>query len=226
MAAHGRLTVAAIVVAGGSGSRLGTTDPKAFATVAGRPLLEYAVDRIRCHSSIRDVVVAPPVDHLRRAVELVPSAVVVAGGATRQQSVAAGLAALADDVDVVLVHDVARAFVPLEVIGRVLDAIAAGADGAVPVLPVVDSMRQTSETSAHLGAVVDRASLVSVQTPQGFRRGLLVTAHAAAPGDDATDDATLVEAVGGRLVAVAGAAEAFKITHPVDLLTAEAVVTR
>jgi 2-C-methyl-D-erythritol 4-phosphate cytidylyltransferase len=139
----------------------------------------------------------------------------------RQQSVRAGLDCLRPDVDVVLVHDVARAFVPAEVLDRVLAALQ-HAEAVVPVLPVTDTIRRADPVSGELGQTVDRSALRAVQTPQGFRREVLVAAHADAPAD-ATDDASLVEAIGGQVVGVPGDALAFKITFPLDLALAEAV---
>lgn len=223
MAVHGPATVAAILVAAGSGTRLGADVPKAFVTAAGRTLLEHAAGRFCAHPRVRDVVVVAPASDLDRAAALVPGAVVVAGGQTRQQSVSCGLAALAEDVEAVLVHDVARAFVPAAVIDRVIDALVT-AEAAIPVVPVTDTIRRTDASGA-LHETVDRSTLAAVQTPQGFSRSALVAAHEGAP-PSATDDAVLVEARGGRVTGVPGDALAFKITYPVDLLLAEAVAER
>jgi 2-C-methyl-D-erythritol 4-phosphate cytidylyltransferase len=225
MAATGQLTVAAILVAAGSGERLGAQVPKAFCQVAGRTLLEHATDRFTAHPGVRDLVVVAPSALVAAAGALVPDAVVVAGGATRQQSVDRGLGALADDVDAVLVHDVARPFVPVEVIGRVIAALDGGADAVVPGLAVVDTVKRVDASQA-VTETVDRDSLRAVQTPQGFRRAVLVAAHAASDGLDRTDDAGLVEARGVRVVVVEGAAEAFKITRPWDLALAEVVAAQ
>ena len=222
MAVHGPATVAAILVAAGSGTRLGAEVPKAFVRVAGRTLVEHAAARFVAHPRVRDVVVVAPAAWLRAASALVPGATVVAGGETRQQSVSCGLAALAADVDEVLVHDVARPFVPDAVIDRVLDALAS-AQAAIPVLPVTDTIRRT-DAAGELHETVDRTTLAAVQTPQGFSRAALVAAHEGAP-PAATDDAVLVEARGGRVVGVPGDDRAFKITYPLDLLLAEAVVS-
>lgn len=228
MAAHGQLTVAAILVAAGDGQRLGAGLPKAFVQVAGRTLLEHASAVFAGHRGVRDLVVCAPAALLPTAVRLVPHAVVVSGGSSRQQSVACGLSVLAEDVDAVLVHDVARAFVPAEVISRVIDALAAGTIAVVPTVPVADTIRCRDPDTGVLGPTLHRAGLVAVQTPQGFRRGVLVTAHAAAAarGLEATDDAALVEALGETVTAVAGADEAFKITLPMDLLLAETMAAR
>ena len=220
MAANGPMTVAAILVAAGSGQRLGAAVPKAFVRVAGRTLLEHAVDRFAASAHVDSVVVVAPE---ARLVEAAAAGRVraVAGGATRQESVRCGLAALEPGTDLVLVHDVARPFVPESVIAAVVAALAGGAAAVVPVMPVHDTVRQVSESGV-LGGVVDRASLVAVQTPQGFRRDVLVAAHEQGAAG-ATDDAMLVEALGHPVTAVPGADESFKITTPHDLARAEAV---
>ncbi|WP_375480697.1 2-C-methyl-D-erythritol 4-phosphate cytidylyltransferase [uncultured Jatrophihabitans sp.] len=230
-------TVAAVLVAAGSGRRLGAALPKAFVAVAGRTLLEHATERFLAHPLVDVVVVVAPSELLGQARDLVPAAAVVAGGATRQDSVAAGLAAAglaaaagnlaaAGDHDVVLVHDVARPFVPAAVISAVVAAVRAGADAVVPVVAVHDTVRRVS-ADGELAEVVDRAFLVAVQTPQGFRPDVLAAAHARAAADPRgaplTDDAGLVEAAGGRVVAVPGADESFKITTPGDLARAAAL---
>jgi 2-C-methyl-D-erythritol 4-phosphate cytidylyltransferase len=225
MAAHGRMTVAAILVAAGDGTRLGADVPKAFCEIGGLTLLEHALVRFVEHPSVRDVIVVAPSAHLARARASVGAAgLVVAGAATRPGSVRAGLAALAPDVDAVLVHDVARPFVPSEVITRVLAALAAGADAVVPGIAVVDTIKSVSGDDVVL-STVDRSALRAIQTPQGFLRSALTAAHA---GDDRdiTDDAGLIERAGGTVVVVAGADEAFKITRPWDLVLAEALVAR
>jgi 2-C-methyl-D-erythritol 4-phosphate cytidylyltransferase len=221
MAANDHPIVAAILVAAGSGERLGADVPKAFVPVAGRALLDHAATRFTAHPDVRDVIVVVPDSHLDAAAALVPTATVVAGGATRQQSVSAGLEALAEDVGLVLVHDVARAFAPAEVISRVVAALA-DASAVIPVLPVTDTIRRSDPETGELHETVDRSRLSAVQTPQGFRRAELLAAHLEASAD-ATDDASLVEARGGRVLGVAGDALAFKITYPLDLVLAEAV---
>ncbi|SHH22686.1 2-C-methyl-D-erythritol 4-phosphate cytidylyltransferase [Jatrophihabitans endophyticus] len=217
------MTCAAVLVAAGSGSRLGADVPKAFVPLAGRTLLEHAVARFVSHPDVDRVVVVAPADRVDDAARLagVPA---VAGGDTRQRSVGAGLAAVGD-ARLVLVHDVARAFVPTAVIAAVVAALRAGAVAAIPVLAVHDTIRRV-DAAGELVEVVDRASLVAVQTPQGFRRDVLAAAHEAGRGRSATDDAALVEALGHTVVAVPGAEEAFKITRPWDLAVAEAVAAR
>ena len=214
------LTVAAILLGAGSGIRLGADVPKAFCVVAGRTLLAHSHDRFATHPLVRDVVVVVPGAYLDRARELGPGVNIIAGGITRLDSVRIGLAALAADVDAVLVHDVARPFVPSAVIDRVVEALAAGADAVVPGLAVTDTVKQVDGTQAVI-ATLDRSVLRAIQTPQGFRRGPLEAAHVGAP--EATDDAGLIESRGGRVVVVDGAEEAFKITRPWDLRVAESV---
>ena len=210
------MTVAAILVAGGSGSRLRAEVPKAFVEVCGRTLLEHAAARFAGYPR----VVVAPAGWLDRARELV-DAVVVAGGPTRQDSVDAGLRALPSAVDAVLVHDVARPFVPAAVIDRVVRALDS-ADAAIPALAVTDTVKRV-DAAGHVLATLERAELVAVQTPQGFRRAILVAAHASAANSEATDDAALVEAAGGRVVVVEGDEAAFKITTRQDLMLAEVI---
>jgi 2-C-methyl-D-erythritol 4-phosphate cytidylyltransferase len=221
MAAHGRSTVAAILVAAGSGQRLGADVPKAFVLIDGLTLLEHAASRFLGHPAIGSVIVVAPAGSADHAAALtgVPA---VTGGATRQDSVAAGLRALGADVRFVLVHDVARPFVPDEVIDGVLAALESGADAVVPVVPIHDTVRRVGRDGA-LAGVLDRSTLVAVQTPQGFRREVLTAAHDEPAEPGATDDAGLVEARGGRVVAVPGADASFKITTPSDLIRAESV---
>ncbi len=207
-------SVWAIVVAGGSGARFGGA--KQFAVVAGRSVLDRSVDAM---ADVADgVVVVVPAEHASTWTTSVRCpTVVVAGGATRSASVRAGLAAVPDHAAIVLVHDAARPLVPAAVVSRVLDAVAAGAVAAVPAITVTDTIRHRS------GGAVDRAGLVAVQTPQGFAASVLRAAHAV--GIEATDDAAVVEAAGGTVEVVAGDPTNIKLTLPVDLAIAEAILT-
>jgi len=215
------MSVAVVIPAAGRGERLGAECPKAFVDVAGRTLLEHAVAGVR---GVADVlVIAVPAEHVDGAQQLVPDAVVVAGGATRQQSVRAALAVLPAEADVVLIHDAARAFVPEDVVHRVATAIQDGADAVIPVVPVADTMKEVDAGGAVV-RTVDRAALRAVQTPQGFRRDVIEQAHAC--GADATDDSALAEAIGVTVATVPGSAEAFKLTTPLDLAVAAALVAR
>lgn len=217
------MTTGAIVVAAGRGERLGADVPKALVRVGGRTLLEHAVEAVQAAAGVDTVVVAAPPESVDEFASLVPTARVVAGGAMRQDSVRLALASLPADVDVVLVHDAARAFVPVAVVQRVLAAVNAGADAVVPVVPLADTVKEV-DAAMSVVRTVDRASLRAVQTPQGFRRDVLERAHAAARGP-ATDDAALVEALGGVVTTVDGSPEALKVTTPFDLVVADAVLS-
>jgi 2-C-methyl-D-erythritol 4-phosphate cytidylyltransferase len=213
------MTVAAILVAAGSGQRLGAEVPKAYVEVAGQTLLERAVVAFREHPAIGElIVVLPPNDPGGWFATMTA----VLGGATRQESVAAGLRTVGAQVEHVLVHDVARPFVPASVIDAVVAALRAGAEAVVPVVPIHDTVRRVAADGG-LAEVVERSTLVAVQTPQGFRTDVLRAAHERGAGREATDDAGLVEALGVRVVAVPGADESFKITTPLDLARADAV---
>jgi 2-C-methyl-D-erythritol 4-phosphate cytidylyltransferase len=207
-------TVAALLLGAGAGLRLGASVPKAFCEVAGRTLLAYSYQRFASHPLVRDVIVIVPASMVDQSRSLLPDANVVAGGVTRLDSVRVGLAALADDVDTVLAHDVARAFVPAAVIDRVIGALVDGVDAVVPAIAMIDTVKRVGADDRVI-ATLDRSQLRAVQTPQAFRRAALVAAHADAP--EATDDASLIEAAGGVVVIVEGADEAFKITRPWDL---------
>jgi 2-C-methyl-D-erythritol 4-phosphate cytidylyltransferase len=203
-----------IVVAAGSGSRFGR--PKQYEELAGRPVLDWSVAAARAAaggSGDGVVVVVPP----ERAAKPASGAdTVVGGGATRSSSVRAGLAAVPADADVIVVHDGARPLAGAELFARVVGAVRDGADAAVPAVDVTDTLRHRS------GRAVDRNGLVAVQTPQAFRASSLRRAHAAEP--EATDDASLVEAAGGKVVVVEGSPANLKITRPVDLALAEALL--
>ena len=223
--AGGPDAVGVVVPAAGDGVRLGPGAPKALRELAGEPLLVHAVRRLRACRHVGPMVVAAPPAQVALVRELLApyDVVVVPGGRERQESVALGLAALPLDIELVLVHDAARALVPVSVIDAVVAALVAGADAVVPVLPVVDTVKRVD--GDRVVGTVDRADLRAVQTPQGFRLSVLVEAHRAA-GATLTDDAGLVEAGGGLVVTVPGSEEAFKVTRPFDLLVAEAVLAR
>ena len=203
----------AVVVAAGRGERFGA--PKQYERLGGRRVLDWALEAAgaRCEGV---VLVVPP----ERSGESEPAATtVVGGGATRSASVRAGLAAVPEEAEVVLVHDAARPLAPPGLFDAVLTAVAGGADGAVPGLPVTDTVKRVARDGAVL-ETLDRHELVTVQTPQAFRAGALRAAHAA--GGEASDDAALVEAAGGRVVVVPGDPAAAKVTEPGDLPALEA----
>lgn len=225
-------TVAVIVVAAGSGQRLGAAAPKAFVGIDEHTILRHALQGVFAGPLAQIVVVAPSAhqgDALTDALDVAHASgpgradlvSVVAGGLTRQQSVAAGLAAVWPDVAFVLVHDAARALTPPAVFTRVVAALEAGHDAVLPVLPVVDTIKRVDA-----GAVVeavDRAPLAAAQTPQGFSRAVLDAAYAEASTDH-TDDAALVQAAGVAVWTVAGDERAFKITTAADLERARLLV--
>ena len=220
--------VAVVVVAGGSGTRLGEHAPKAFVGLDEHTILRHALDGVFAAPEAQVVVVAPAGREGEALTDASAAAgarrelvSVVTGGPTRQRSVAAGLDAVWADVEIVLVHDAARALTPPAVFARVIEAIRVTGWGAIPVLPVIDTIKRVGDGEV-LG-VVDRAELGAAQTPQGFRRDLLDLAYAAADAEF-TDDAALMAAAGHRVAAVEGDPLAFKITTPADLARARTLV--
>ncbi|MEU5563778.1 2-C-methyl-D-erythritol 4-phosphate cytidylyltransferase [Micromonospora musae] len=214
--------VAVLVPAAGAGVRLGPGRPKALRLLAGEPLLVHAVRRLAEARSVHTIVVAAPVaevDAVRELLAPVAPVSVVPGGAERQESVAAALAAVPAGPEIILVHDAARALTPPSLVEAVAAAVRAGRPAVIPVLPVVDTIKEVDAGEVVLGTV-DRSALRAVQTPQGFLRSVLTAAHAAA-GDSLTDDAGLVEKQGVPVSCVSGSEYALKITRPFDLALAE-----
>lgn len=219
-------------MAAGSGTRLGGRAPKAFVGIDEEPVLRHALDGVFAASPAQVVVVAPA-GHEGVAETLLRDAagerhdlgVVVTGGETRQQSVAAGLAALWGDITTVLVHDAARALTPPAQIDAVADAVTAEA-GVIPALAVIDTIKRVD--AGAVVAAVDRSELAAAQTPQGFPRRLLEAAYAAAAaaGVEYTDDAALFAAAGHIVRHIAGSAMAFKITTPADLERARQLLAK
>lgn len=201
---------AAIVVAGGSGHRFGAM--KQYADLRGRRVLDFSLAAARSACDLVVLVVpARLVDRDEPAAD-----VVVAGGTTRSASVRAGLAAVPDDHDVVVVHDAARPLAAPALFARVVATVRGGADAAIPGVAVVDTLRRRD--GHPLG--VERDDLVAVQTPQAFRAAVLRRVHADGAAE-ATDDATLVSKAGGTVVVVPGDRMNLKITEPLDLLIAD-----
>jgi 2-C-methyl-D-erythritol 4-phosphate cytidylyltransferase/2-C-methyl-D-erythritol 2,4-cyclodiphosphate synthase len=216
--------VAVVIVAAGSGTRLGAGLPKAFVTLHGATLLERSLHAVRGMRHSADPIVVAPADRLADAAALAErvlgrAATVVAGGATRQLSVAEGLAVVDERTDVILVHDAARALAPSGLFDAVVDAVLERGYGVVPGLPVSDTVKRVGD-DGEVHETVDRSRLSAVQTPQGFPREQLLTAYALAESDE-TDDAGLVAAAGFRVDVVPGDAHAFKVTTPWDLRRAE-----
>lgn len=250
------MSVVALVPAAGRGERLGLGVAKAFVPVGDRPLLWHAVCGVLAAGCVDVVVVAAPEPDLDRAADVLTpfggAVVVVAGGSDRIESVRLALYradAMLAAVEAVLVHDAARALAPPGVFTAVVAAVRAGRDAVVPVLPLVDTVKQV-DASGRVSATVDRTTLRSVQTPQGFAPDVLRRAHAAAltaavaaaggapraararaAGDGValpavTDDAGLVEAIGEPVYTVPGHPAAFKITTEFDLALAEMLLAR
>ena len=206
-----------IVVAAGSGSRLGGQTPKQYITLGTRRVLDWALDSVRSVGPVVLVVGPERLDDPEPSVERI-----AAGGATRSDSVRAGLREIPGGTEVVLIHDAARPFASQDLVARVLAAIGDGADAAIPGVPVIDTIKEV-EGPLVVGTL-DRSRLIAVQTPQAFRADALRAAHAG--GTDATDDAALVEALGGTVVWVEGEAANRKLTTIDDLSWFEAEATR
>ena len=207
----------ALLVAAGSGERLGASRPKAFVTLAGRPMLEWSVDALRAAGLSEIVVALPPGEAAPDGCAGVP------GGRTRSESVRAALAA-AGEGDVV-VHDAARPLVEPSLFREALAALQ-GADAAVAAAQVTDTVKEAGPDH-RVTATLDRSRLWAIQTPQAFRRTALE--RALDVGDDllaqATDDAWLVERTGGSVVVVPSSPANFKVTTPHDLTVAELLLT-
>jgi len=210
-----------IVAAAGEGNRFGGA--KQFSRLGNRCVIDWTVQRAARWSD--GVVVVLPEARAAGADawrlsdpdgDCAGRVVAVAGGVLRSDSVRRGLSRVPDDAEIVLVHDGARPLAADGVFERVIQAVRAGADAAIPVIDLTDTIRWRG------GGTADRRKLAAVQTPQAFRAGALRAAHAA--GADATDDATLVEATGATVVTVEGDSRNLKITEPHDLVTAEALL--
>lgn len=209
----------AVLVAAGRGERFGGDRPKAFANLAGRPLLAESLERLEACAWIEALVVVAPAEWEEPSILLAEELgvgkvhAVVTGGATRADSVRAGVAEVPDEAAVLVVHDAARPLLSDEVVERVVTAIGEAWDGAVPALPLADTVK-LAEGEAVV-ATVERSGLVTVQTPQAFLAGSL--RRALAGDEDATDCAGLVEAAGGRVRLVEGDRRLVKVTTQADL---------
>ena len=221
------MSVWAVIVAAGRGERLGLDRPKAFANLRDRPLLAESLERLEASDWVDAIVVAAPPGWeepvILLAEELGCGKVVesVTGGETRTASVRAAVDKVPEDAAVILVHDAARPFVPGDLVQRLLTALNEGWDGAIPVLPLSDTIKRV-ETD-RVVETVDRDGLASAQTPQAF----VATALREAVGADAgaTDCSALVEARGGRVKAVTGDPRLLKVTEPADLETVERLLS-
>ena len=214
----------ALLVAAGSGERLGIDRPKAFASLGGRPLLAESLDRLDRCPWVDAIVVAAPAGWEEPAIllseELAATKVVacVAGGPTRAESARLALAEVTDEALVVLVHDAARPLLEDEVVERVLGPLAEGYEGVVPALPIADTVKRVER--GVVAETVSREDLVAAQTPQAFLAPALRGAFAGG-AEDATDCASLVERAGGRVAVVEGDRRLLKVTTAEDLALAE-----
>ena len=217
----------AVIVAAGSSTRAGPGAPKPWRSLGGRPILSWSIDAFRAAGARQIVVVVADgwIDEAAELLEAVDNWSVVQGGATRAESVQAGLKALTGAADApVLIHDAARPLLDRAVIDRLV-ATLKDADGALPALPVADSLRQGQD--GRMAGVVERDGLWRAQTPQAFRRGVIEAAYAAWPADETpTDEAVVVDRHGGRVVLVEGDPRLMKLTYPEDFPMAEALLPR
>lgn len=221
--------VAVVVAAGGAGRRVGGLR-KQYRTLAGEPVLVHALRPLLDCPAVEWVVIAMPEAEVRRPPDwlagLDPRVSIVGGGLERSDSVRRALAAVPAAADVVLVHDAARPLVTRAIVDRVLAAVVPGT-GAIAAVPVADTIKEVDEDGRVVGTP-DRRRLRRAQTPQAFPRRLLAEAHrrAVTEGRTATDDAGLVERYGGAVRVVDGSPENLKVTTPMDLVLAEALLQR
>ncbi|MBU3079388.1 bifunctional 2-C-methyl-D-erythritol 4-phosphate cytidylyltransferase/2-C-methyl-D-erythritol 2,4-cyclodiphosphate synthase [Sphingomonas quercus] len=216
--------IVALVVAAGQGVRAGGGVPKQYAPIGGKAMIAHAVDALIAHPAIDAVQVVIAAGQDKMFAEAIGDRALPApiiGGALRQDSVRRGLAAI--DADIVLIHDAARPFVPAAVIDRLLAALDA-APGAIPTLPVVDTLARGSADRL-LGAPVSREGLHRVQTPQAFHARAIRDAHQRWPGGEATDDAQVARTAGYEVALVTGDAALDKLTHAADLSEARRRMT-
>ena len=222
------MSVAVILVAAGKGERLGAGTPKALVRVAGTTLLEHAISRAIGTKDLAQLVITATAGYLEQFLSLatphIPSGielVVLEGGETRQQSIALALGRVDKSAEVILVHDAARAFTPTEVFDRVVAEVSASGFGVVPVVAVHDTVKRAS--GEEVLETVDRSELRAAQTPQGFPAQLLRDAYSSVT-EEHTDDASLVQAFGHRVLSVAGDRMAMKVTTADDLILASHLV--
>lgn len=213
--------IVALIVAAGSGTRLGGHLPKQFAKLAGKPMIAHSFAAFSAHPMISETIVAIGAGQQAMLADAVGDAGSVTGGATRRESVREGLEAIAADggADLVLIHDAARPFLSAAVIDRLIAALDSD-PGAIPVLPVADTLARGIEV---LGETVPRDGLWRVQTPQAFRFDAILNAHRRWPdAEDATDDAQMLRRFGSNVAMVEGDIMLDKVTYPADIAAAEA----
>lgn len=222
--------VGCVIPAAGQGERLGGSVPKALRSLSGVTLLEHSIRAIGGCRSVTHIVVATPAEARQEVASIVNSISVSAdlsvvdGGGTRAESVRRAVAQLPEATSIILVHDAARPLVPVELVEAVVATVSAGAAAVVPVVPVTDTIKRVDEAGRVI-ETVDRADLRGAQTPQGFAADVLRAGLAQGPGT-ATDDAGLVERLGTTVMVIPGDDEAMKVTRPIDLVLAEAILRR
>jgi 2-C-methyl-D-erythritol 4-phosphate cytidylyltransferase/2-C-methyl-D-erythritol 2,4-cyclodiphosphate synthase len=204
---------AAIIAGAGMGHRLGANLPKALLSIEGITLVERAFAALS--RVVDEIVITAPAGYEESFRAFVgESAIVVTGGLARSDSVRIALNAISPSVTHILVHDAARALASSQLAQRVLDQLRAGESAVIPALPLVDTVKEV-DSQGYVSQTPERSRLRAIQTPQGFERSVLLRAHEA--GEDATDDAALVEALGVRVKVIEGEERALKITHPEDI---------
>ena len=218
-------SVAVVLLAAGKGERLGAKAPKAFVELAGKSLLEHSVFRALATDNLKQLIIAVPESHLTQTLEFEKQLSnqgvdirVVVGGATRQQSVSESLAVLAGGIDIVLVHDSARSLASTDLFNRVAQAVFENQIGVIPALHVADTIKRYKGDV--IQETIERSDLVRAQTPQGFPASVLVAAHVGAT-EEFTDDAALVQSIGGTVMMIEGEEQAMKITTAEDFERAQ-----
>ena len=218
-------SVAVVLLAAGKGERLGAKEPKAFVELAGKSLLEHSVFRALATENLKQLIIAVPESHLAQTLEFEKQLSnqgvdirVVVGGATRQQSVSESLAVLAGGIDIVLVHDSARSLASTELFNRVAQAVFDNQIGVIPALHVADTIKKYKGDV--IQETIERSDLVRAQTPQGFPASVLVAAHVGA-AQEFTDDAALIQSIGGTVMMIPGEEQALKITTAEDFERAQ-----
>jgi 2-C-methyl-D-erythritol 4-phosphate cytidylyltransferase/2-C-methyl-D-erythritol 2,4-cyclodiphosphate synthase len=225
-------SIAAIIAAGGTGTRIGALLPKQFLRVGGQPILVLAIESILALEQVVQVVVALPAEHVSQAESMLAGrcwrvpVVCIPGGPTRQESVRRGVLRVAADIDILLVHDAVRPFCDRETLARVVEA-ARRSGGAVPGLPATETIQRVSRRGRVL-KTPPREELFAIQTPQCFHSSILRTSleRAAQEGFEGTDESSIVRWAGHPVVVVPGSPENIKITRPLDLDIAESLLAR
>ena len=218
-------SVAVVLLAAGKGERLGAKAPKAFVELAGKSLLEHSVFRALATENLKQLIIAVPESHLAQTLDFEKQLSnqgvdirVVVGGATRQQSVSESLAVLAGGIDIVLVHDSARSLASTDLFNRVAQSVFENQIGVIPALHVADTIKRYKGDV--IQETIERSDLVRAQTPQGFPASVLVAAHVGAT-QEFTDDAALIQSIGGTVMMIPGEEQAMKITTAEDFERAQ-----